>query len=449
MKPHELLRIMKAVYGLLNAPREWNRSLCEFLVSDGWRQNKLDQCLFEWIEHDEVTGHLGLHVDDVLCTGRGESFDSALERLKTRFRFGTWENAQEKPIMYCGCEIAQGADFSIRVRQTEYCSSVHEIPLSQERRSNPQDAISQEERTQMRQRLGALNWRATQTAPWLLATVSVLQGCVEQGVVADLLAVNKLVRLHRKHAEEGLFFPSFEGECTIVTFCDASWATRKDSSSQGGQVTLLMRRDVLQGARVPFHVLSWTSKRLKRVCRSSTAAETQMAANALDTHEFVKLAWYHSCNVELKLGDTDKYLCRIPSCMVCDAKNVYDGVVTVQTSGLKMEEKRTALELLAIRERLGQAAVSLRWVNSDQELADGMTKPWRHEDLIKALRLAEWRIVYDPAYQSARRVRALKKGRSSDEFEALVCLLELMQSQAKDVHGPTPNSHRSKIFCCL
>ena len=74
--------------------------------------------------------------------------------------------------------------------------------------------ITKEERTMMRQRLGALNWRATQTAPWLLATVSLLQGCVEHGVVSDLLSVNKLVRLQRKHGDKGLYFPSLNGELT-------------------------------------------------------------------------------------------------------------------------------------------------------------------------------------------------------------------------------------------
>ena len=88
-------------------------------------------------------------------------------------------------------------------------------------------------------------------------------------------------------------------------------------------------------------------------------------------------------------GKTDSYLQQIES----DARNIYDGVCKVQTSGLHMEEKRTAIELLATRERLNQANVCLRWVDGEQELADGLTKPWKHEPLMKVLKEPMWRLV--------------------------------------------------------
>ena len=65
--------------------------------------------------------------------------------------------------------------------------------------------------------------------------------------------------------------------------------TRRDGSSQGGQITLLMGRDILTGSKTPFCVLNWSSRRLRRVARSSTSAEAQMSANALDNHEFANL----------------------------------------------------------------------------------------------------------------------------------------------------------------
>lgn len=182
-----------------------------------------------------------------------------------------------------------------------------------------------------------------------------------------------------------MHFPSFSGPYTVVTFTDASWAVRKDSGSQGGQLTVIMHRDVLQGTKSPFHILSWSSRRLKRVARSSTSAEVQMTANALDIHEFSKLSLFDMLSGEhVDLKQTDSYLQQNPSCLICDAKNVFDGVCKVETSGLHMEERRTAIELLAIKERLQQAKVGLRWVNSDQELADGLTKAFKHETLIRA-----------------------------------------------------------------
>ena len=115
--------------------------------------------------------------------------------------------------------------------------------------------------------------------------------------------------------------------------------------------------------------------------------------------------------------------------MVCDAKNIYDGICKVETSGLHMEEKRTAIELLAIKERLQQANISLKWVNGDQELADGLTKGWKHETLVRALEEAKWRIVYDPSYQSAKKMRAQRQSQSDDSYYVLYCLWSLADSE--------------------
>lgn len=104
----------------------------------------------------------------------------------------------------------------------------------------------------------------------------------------------------------------------------------------------------------------------------------------------------------------------------------------METSGLHMEERRTAIELLAIRERLQHAAVTLKWVNSGQELADSLTKPWRHEGLIQALQVGWWRITFDPAYRSAKRVRALRKSQSDSSEYFLFLLWDLAtETQAK------------------
>ncbi len=409
MKDHEVLRIVKAVYGLLNAPKQWFVALSQFLIEDGWLQHSLDQCLYKRVDNSgNIVGYIGIHVDDLLCAGTGEEYESSIQRLREKFRFGAWDLAMDKSLVYCGCEIKQHENFTISVKQERFALSIDEIIISNERKADSFAEVTPEERRGMRQALGALNWRATQSAPWLLATVSHLQGCVETATVEDVCSVNKMVRLQRKRFDQGLFFPVVTGPVTLITFTDASWATRKDLSSQGGQITLLVQENMLKGSKSPFCVVSWGSRRLRRVARSSTSAEAQMTGNALDTHEFCKLALYDlESNGKLDLRKTDEYLRQFKSSLVCDARNIFDGIVKVETSGLQMEEKRTAIELLAVKERLKQANVDLKWVDGEQELADGLTKPWKHEPLIKALDRSEWRIIYDPAFQSARRKRAL------------------------------------------
>ena len=132
--------------------------------------------------------------------------NESIERLRNKFTFGSWESAWEHTVQYCGCEIKQHNDGSITVNQQKFALSVDEISISHERKMEPTALLTESEKSQMRQRLGALNWRATQTAPWLLSTVSHLQGCVEGGTIQDLLSTNKLIRLQIKRYDEGLCF---------------------------------------------------------------------------------------------------------------------------------------------------------------------------------------------------------------------------------------------------
>ena len=167
-----------------------------------------------------------------------------------------------------------------------------------------------------------------------------MQGCVEQGVVSDLLAANKLVRLQRRFYDRGLKFEPSICDPVVVTFTDASRASRRDGSSQGGQITVLMERKAVQGGgRGLFSVQAWSSRQLRRVARSSTSAETQMLGNGLDFHEFAKVAYLDMNSAQkMDLRDVDQYSSRHESFVVSDAKNAYDALAQVETSGLHMEE---------------------------------------------------------------------------------------------------------------
>lgn len=437
MKPHETLRVAKAVYGLLHAPKRWFEKLKTVLLSHGWEVHQLDQCVLRLIDPQagEICGFLGVHVDDVVCAGHGEYFQKHVDKLLSSFPFGSWKCAQDETVKFCGCDVRQSAAFDITVTQERFALGIDEVPLDTLRKGQKRDETTTQEKQQMRRALGALNWRAVQTAPWMLATVSHLQGCVESSTVQDLMDVNKLIRWQRRFATSGLTFRHDIGDAMVVTFTDASWATRKDGSSQGGQITLYMNRGVAVGETSHFSVLCWGSRRLRRVARSSTSAEVQMSGNALDSHEFTKLFMIMMENPShVDLRSPDVVLSQQESLLISDSKNVYDGLEKIETSGLQMEERRTAIELLGIKERLAQACVKCRWVSGDQELADGLTKPWQGEQLIKALEKTKWCIIFDPEFMSAKRKRQLKQLKDK-ECGDLQCWLSAVFLLDERCHG--------------
>ena len=76
-------------------------------------------------------------------------------------------------------------------------------------------------------------WRATQTAPWVLVQVSLLQSRVQEATVDQLLEVNKLVRTINATASQSLRIWGYK-DPMVVGYSDAAWAVRLDGKSQGG-----------------------------------------------------------------------------------------------------------------------------------------------------------------------------------------------------------------------
>ena len=333
---------------------------------------------------------------------------TGIQLLRSSFPFGSWQKAQEETITFCGCEVSQDSLFNIYVSQERYALGLSEIGIPTSRKKEPSAPATPSEMKQLRAALGGLSWRATQSCPWLAASVSVLQGCQKNPKVEHLLQVNKLIREQRHRCDVPIKFSSCIQRPVLVTYTDASYACRMDDSSQGGQLTLLADMGILQGERSEYSLLSWQSRKLARVARSSTSAEVQMASNATDSHEFTKqglLDWFNMDN--LGLQDMEERMQAVPSVLIMDSKNLYDAMSRIETSGLQLEEKRVAIEILSIRERTKQTGICVKWCDSDQQLADGLSKPFHYDQLVDLLSLGVISVIFDPLFTSAKKKKQM------------------------------------------
>ena len=94
------------------------------------------------------------------------------------------------------------------------------------------------------------------------------------------------------------------------------------------------------------------------------------------------------------------------SAVVTDSKNLYDAVNRIETSGRQLEERRLALEVLSIRERAKASGMQLHWVDSHQQLADNLSKPFSFLSLLSALMKRELSLQFDSNFTSAKKTRA-------------------------------------------
>ena len=97
----------------------------------------------------------------------------------------------------------------------------------------------------------------------------------------------------------------------------------------------------------------------------------------------------------------------VEALLIVDAKSMFDAMEN-EPGGVGMREKRTRYEMQMIKESAKKSALDLRWVNSDAQLADALTKAAAVEKLQRFFAMGScWKITYDPSMLSAKRRKAL------------------------------------------
>ena len=222
--------------------------------------------------------------------------------------------------------------------------------------------------------------------------------------VENLLAANKILRKLR-YGESKLYSRKIQGPLHLVAWSDASWANRKDGKSTGGYIVGICGNNVLEGVQEHVSVVSWSTNKLKRVARSSMAAEMQALANAEDELHLCRLAWLEFNGKRVDLNHVDEVLHEISGTVVIDAKSIYD-VLTSQNQPIQLSEKRTALEMLAYLKNTEANGPETRWVHGEANIADGLTKLGNHPMLQEFLKTSTWALVNDASQLSGKKRRA-------------------------------------------
>ena len=108
----------------------------------------------------------------------------------------------------------------------------------------------------------------------------------------------------------------------------------------------------------------------------------------------------------IDLRKADEVLNIIPkSIMVTDCKSLYDALARSVSQGLGLAEKRTAIEVTATRQQMEATAIECKWVNSDRQLADSLTKPMSSHAMSDLCSKGQWKIVFDADFVAAKKIK--------------------------------------------
>ena len=90
-----------------------------------------------------------------------------------------------------------------------------------------------------------------------------------------------------------------------------------------------------------FSVIDWKSWKLKRVCRSSLAAETQAFTDAVDQLNWIRLFMAEILSTRaLDFRKTDEILNAMPEAhVITDCKSLYDSTISKEDNGERLHSK--------------------------------------------------------------------------------------------------------------
>ena len=406
----QMLELLGSAYGLTSAPREWYLDLSATLKKLGAEVCSTDPCLWRVIAEDgSVLGVLGIHVDDILMAGNEneKQWVEFLHRLHGSYQWAPWETDQ---FTHCGLGLQQLYDDSVMISHEEYCSNVSQVDP---RRKGDEEPLREDELSQLRAVHGAIQWRVTQSAPHHAAKLSYLQSFLATKDYKAIELTNKLVReVHSsRHLSIGVHQLDSPAEAMVmVGWSDAAVANRPDGSSTGGHIYGFMRPEDVENGFGKVNVIGWKSGRLQRVARSSLAAETQALADMEQEIMFARLTWAELLGTRVSLEKTLPAIRRVPAVLITDARALFDALEkgSIASSGYSMKDKYTALEMQALSQHVEEQGSILQWVDSDHQLADGLTKIQKQDVLKKFMVQGTWRLRLDGALLSAKKRRALQ-----------------------------------------
>ena len=441
-KKHLYMKMKKSAYGLCDAPLLWFQEAASRLTKRGWLSHPLDQCCFVLpsSKDQSLTGMLILHVDDMLLAGsmQDAEFAQAVEFLRKDFNFGKWDElSEDQSLKYCGGTILRN-QHGIEVSYEEYIKKL--CPMTIHKGRKDEDSVTPQEVSAARGLIGALQWPATQGMPILCASMSIQAGEVPKGKVLHLRELNKTLRFAKSNAAVTLKFlgcPAGEkkrgqakslSDLCLVCYADAAFSVRSDHTSQGGFMILACEKGVLQGQKRPASIVAWRSFKVPRVCRSSLAAECQACATALE--ELLMVKTFTEClrRPGVALKDIKDSLSG-ESAMVTDCKALFDAVhrETIQQAA----DKRVAIEGLVIKSLLADLHCQWRWVSSERQLSDGLTKVGARQNFVERYRGSHIQLVADEGFVAAKkkskeeRAKTIRETRTtrSDIAQSLIALI--------------------------
>lgn len=342
----KVLKLKKALYGLKESPKCWNKTFNEFCTSIGMRRSEYDNCLY--IGEDLW---LLLFVDDILLIGNQEKINQTTMKLNKRF------NAKNLGIIKCflGMDIVRNNN-TLTISQTKFIDKIlKKFNMNECRPSyTPMETNFQvPEREEIistvpyKEIIGCLTYLSI-SRPDITFATSLLSRYMIKPTKTTWEAAKRILRYLKATREKVL---TYKKSCDnkVIAYSDADWGgDHTDRKSISGMVI--------------YHnenLISWSSRKQQTVSLSSAEAEYISAAMCVSDLLFIK-----GLSQEFKVLDS----------VVLFVDN-QSALKMINNSENTKRTKHIDIKFHFIKDSITKKLLSVQYVTSEQNIADVMTKP--------------------------------------------------------------------------
>lgn len=355
----KIVRLLKSLYGLRNAPRLWYSLLAHRLQAIGFRRLVVSECLFLLTEGESIVILLA-YVDDLALFGTKALIRTVKDKLMRMF--------DVKDLGKCsfflgvkiqdvrgGISLSQGSLTHRLLEETSMLSSKPArtpLPMGHtlydERKTPTESEAAFMNNVPYQSVLGSLLFLSTRTRPDLSAAVSMLGKFASSPTPAQWKMMKHVLRYLAGTSDYGILYKARRG-MKLVGCSDADWARDSCRRSRSGILITLNGSPVI-----------WTSKMQTAVALSTAEAEFSALAHCVR-----EVYWVRSFFVEIGLT------CAVPSTIYQDNLGAISWTRNVE--GLR-RVKHVGIKYNYVKEAVQEGSIVILYVTSESNQADVLTK---------------------------------------------------------------------------
>ncbi|GKA03081.1 putative ribonuclease H-like domain-containing protein, partial [Tanacetum coccineum] len=271
--PNKVYRVVKALYGLHQAPRAWYERLSTFLLKHGYRRGAIDKTLFIKKDRRDIM-LVQVYVDDIIFGSTKSSMVKDFEELMQKeFKM----SSMGELTFFLGLQVKQ-SNGGIFLSQDKYVKDIlnkfdfrtikpASTPIEAHKSLGKDEEGEDVDVHTYRSMIGCLMY-LTASRPDIMFAVCLCARFQVTPKVSHLHAVKRIFRYLKHQPKLGLWYPK-DSPFHLEAFSDSDYAgDNHDRRSTSGGCQYLGRR-----------LVSWQCKKQTIVAISSTEAEYVAAAS--------------------------------------------------------------------------------------------------------------------------------------------------------------------------